>query len=58
MTFHVQVGASDDLAHDRSTFMVEMVETATILSRATARSLVSFQLIRMLAEWELIVSGM
>eukprot|EP00516_Mucochytrium_quahogii_P011179 CAMPEP_0203783672 /NCGR_PEP_ID=MMETSP0100_2-20121128/46_1 /ASSEMBLY_ACC=CAM_ASM_000210 /TAXON_ID=96639 /ORGANISM=" , Strain NY0313808BC1" /LENGTH=904 /DNA_ID=CAMNT_0050685579 /DNA_START=126 /DNA_END=2840 /DNA_ORIENTATION=+ len=35
-----RVGASDELAADRSTFMVEMEETATILKQATARSLV------------------
>ena len=35
-----RVGASDNLARGRSTFMVEMVETAAILSQATARSFV------------------
>lgn len=35
-----RVGASDDLARGRSTFMVEMVETATILHHASERSLV------------------
>lgn len=35
-----RVGAADDLARGRSTFMVEMVETAAILNQSTARSLV------------------
>ncbi|MGI9412488.1 MAG: DNA mismatch repair protein MutS [Hyphomicrobiales bacterium] len=35
-----RVGAADDLARGRSTFMVEMVETATILNQAGERSLV------------------
>ena len=35
-----RIGASDDLAGGRSTFMVEMTETATILNNASAESLV------------------
>ncbi len=35
-----RVGASDDLARGRSTFMVEMIETAGILNQATSRSFV------------------
>ena len=35
-----RVGASDDLARGRSTFMVEMVETAAILNQANDRALV------------------
>lgn len=35
-----RVGASDNLARGRSTFMVEMVETAAILAQATSRSFV------------------
>ncbi len=35
-----RIGAADDLARGRSTFMVEMIETATILNQSTRRSLV------------------
>ena len=35
-----RIGASDDLAGGRSTFMVEMQETATIMNNATSQSLV------------------
>lgn len=35
-----RVGASDDLARGRSTFMVEMIETATIVNQSTDRSFV------------------
>ena len=35
-----RIGARDDLFKDRSTFMVEMLETSEILKRATDRSLV------------------
>lgn len=37
---YTRIGASDDLASGRSTFMVEMTETANILNNATANSLV------------------
>src|SRR5580704_3425959 len=35
-----RIGAADDLASGRSTFMVEMTETAAILHNATSQSLV------------------
>ena len=35
-----RIGASDDLAAGKSTFMLEMSETANILNNATAKSLV------------------
>jgi DNA mismatch repair protein MutS len=35
-----RIGAEDDLAHGRSTFLVEMVETATIINQGTDRSLI------------------
>ncbi len=37
---YTRIGAADDLTGGRSTFMVEMTETATILNNATASSLV------------------
>jgi DNA mismatch repair protein MutS len=37
---YTRIGASDNVARGRSTFMVEMVETAAILNQATERSLV------------------
>lgn len=35
-----RIGSADDLAGGKSTFMVEMIETATILNQATSKSLV------------------
>src|SRR2546423_277859 len=40
-----RVGAADDLARGRSTFMVEMVETAVILNQASERALVILDVI-------------
>src|SRR5579883_1691228 len=37
---YARIGAADDLARGRSTFMVEMSETAAMLNQASARSLV------------------
>ena len=48
-----RVGASDNLAKYQSTFMTEMVETATILTQATKRSLVVLDEIGKTARGEL-----
>lgn len=37
---YTRIGANDDLANDRSTFMIEMIETAFIMNHATEKSLV------------------
>ena len=38
--FFSRIGASDDLSQGHSTFMIEMLETATILNQATEKSFV------------------
>ena len=35
-----RIGAADDITHGRSTFMVEMSETATILNQASSKSFI------------------
>ena len=50
-----RIGAKDDLFRDRSTFMVEMLESADILNNATERSLVSHALF--LRNMLVIISG-
>jgi DNA mismatch repair ATPase MutS len=53
-----RIGAKDDLFRDRSTFMVEMIETADILRRATPKSLVSFYLeLTGLSKTEILIIG-
>jgi DNA mismatch repair ATPase MutS len=51
-----RIGAKDDLFRDRSTFMVEMLETAEILKHATSRSLVSDFFLSVALEWSLTLS--
>ena len=52
-----RIGASDNLARGRSTFMVEMTETAAILHTATARSLILLDevgaALRPMTDWRL-----
>jgi DNA mismatch repair protein MutS len=49
---YTRIGASDNVARGRSTFMVEMTETAAILNTATAKSLVLLEMGRGTATYD------